>query len=319
VRKISPLGLFAGIYLAAAPAAADIPIEVDCAAWSAESRAQVEARIRITLAAEALQARRLRVICGADGSVRVDVESEHGARLEPVARRSPHIEDDVVAAVEAALRALLPEPSEPEPEAAPPAPAATPEPVAPLPVPTSTVTAAPEPVVAPAPAESARGAEARAELRLTPAAEWWGGHAALGGDVGLAVGSEYFQYGLALGVRAALGEPQSFQVSEGGAAARFARTFPTAFGLRATLGVGASLLVTTPAGGVVSESATLLGAAYLELQLGRPFWRGAFGLEPALGVRVFGGSREVRVDEEQRLSLPVLVPQAGLSLLYRPH
>jgi hypothetical protein len=51
-------------------------------------------------------------------------------------------------------------------------------------------------------------------LQLAPLAERWVDHWAWGADAELAVGSETFLYGLALGGRVATGEPATFDVSE---------------------------------------------------------------------------------------------------------
>ena len=309
-RKIARVGTFALIYSATAVAAPplDFPVVVRCPAWSAEQRAQVEARIRTTLVAEGLEARTVGVLCESDDSAIVNVESAHGALVKPVPRSTGRVEDDVVAAVEVALRELVPQPT------APPAEAATPL----APAPPLVASSAP-PIVAPPALRVAQATPRRGRtvFQLTPLVERWGDHWAWGADAGLAVGSENFLYGLELGGRAAAAEPATFDSSEWNAAVRFAWTFPRAAGLRGTLGLGASLLATTPASGVVSESTTLLGAACFELHLGRPFWLGAFGLEPQLGLRVFSGRRRVRVNESEQLVVPPIEPQAGVSLLYR--
>ena len=309
-RRMAYFGVFALIYskMAAAAPPLEFPIVVQCPGWSAERAAQVEARIRTTLVAEALEAQRVGVLCDATGGVSVAVESEHGALVKPVLLSNGRLEDEVVATVESALRELMPQPAAPEAKEAA---KAAPEP--------PSAASAKATVAAPA----ARGAQAtppvrRSVFKLTPLLERWTEYTAWGADVGLAIGSENFAYGLELGGRAAIAEPATFNVSEWNAALRFAWTFPRAAGLRGTLGLGVSLLVTTPATGVDAVSATLLPAGCLELHLGRPFWLGAFGLEPQLGLRLFSGERRVRVNDTEQLVVPLLVPQAGLSFLFRP-
>ena len=61
----------------------------------------------------------------------------------------------------------------------------------------------------------------------------------------------------------------------------------------------------------------MLSAAYLELQLSRPFWLGRFGVAPGLGARLFSARRNVRVNEHEELALPLLTPEATLSFVYR--
>ena len=43
---------------------------------------------------------------------------------------------------------------------------------------------------------------------------------------------------------------------------------------------------------------------------------GAFGIGPAIGARVFGSERVVRVDGATIRTLPLLVPEAALVLLF---
>lgn len=294
--------------------AGDFPVSVDCSTWSPETVAQVEARVRTMLLAEGLSAQRVAIACQGN-AVAVEVETELGKLARPVARRSARVEDDVVAAVEAAVRGLLP-------AAEPAAPAAEPEtPSAPPAAPTPAPPPAPAPAAAlPAPTiivEPRRDVATIIELQANALVERWSNNWSWGGEGGLSVGDERSQYGLALGGRAVTGEPATFDISEWNASARFASTFPRLGGLRGRLGVGASLFVTTPAPKVTSESPMLLGAAYLELAVSRPFWFGAFGVSPMLGVRVFSAPRNVRVNGDEELVLPLAVPQLALSLVYR--
>jgi hypothetical protein len=306
-----PFGLGLALVARSSPsAAADLLVEVACPEWSAESRGQVEARIRVTVLAEGLDARR--VIIGCQGStVGISVEASTGSVARPVARSSAPIEDVVVTAVEAALRELasnspsertgLPPP--PEPVAAPKAPALI---TPPTPLPAAT----PAPPATPAPRPVS-------ELYAMPTIGLFKERWALGGTLGVGVGTETLQYGLGIGGRTISSLPTSFDATEWGACARIAWTPAHAAGLRGTLGLGVSALVADPADDVVSRSSTVLSAAYLELQLSRPFWLGRFGVAPGLGVRLFSARRNVRVNKQEQLAVPLLSPEATLSFVYR--
>jgi hypothetical protein len=290
------------------PAAAlDFPLEITCPAWPAESKGQVEARIRVTVLAEALDARRVQVSC-AESAVSIFVESSTGNLARPVDRRSARVEDDVVAAVEAALRDLARSP-EPEPPLRPPVPPTTPTPAASAPVtpPAQTLR-----VIAPA-----RAASTLSEVSLAPTLERFKGRWAVGGSVGLDVGTESFQYGLGLGGRTVSGLPAAFNATEWNAAVRLAWTPALAAGVRGTVGVGASVLIASPAANVVSRTSTVLSAGFLQLQLSRPFWLGRFGVAPGVGLRLFTARRNVRVNQQEQLVVTQLAPDVTLSFVYQ--
>jgi hypothetical protein len=308
-----PLGLVLAWLAHSLPgAAADFVVEVACPEWSAESRGQVEARIRVTVLAEGLDPRRVRIGCQ-DSTVGISVEASTGSVTRPVERSSAPIEDVVVTAVEAALRELasrargeptgLPAPP-PEPVAVPAAPARTPYPAsAPAATPVALAIAVPRTV---------------SELYATPTVGLFKERWALGGTLGVGVGTEALQYGLGVGGRTIAGLPAAFDATEWGACARLAWTPARAAGFRGTLGLGVSALVTDPADDVVSRSSsTVLSVAYLELQLSRPFWLGRFAVAPGLGVRLFSDRRNVRVNEREQLALPQVAPEATLSFVYR--
>jgi hypothetical protein len=314
VAKILCCGSISGVAQAAEP-----QVSVACPGWRREAAAEVEARIRTTLLAESLDATRVVVACQSD-TTSVQIESEQGALLRTVARRSSAIEDDVVAATEAALREIASRAQAKLAAASPDAQLVT----APPPTVAPALTPAPD---APAlkakvasshpPAAPRRAGVTMAEVQASSIGERWGNHWAWGGEASLSVASASRGFGIVLGGRAALREPTSFDLDEWNASVRFAQAMPKLVGLRVTAGVGASLLVTAPATHVVSESSNLLSAAFVELRLYRPFWFGPFALAPALGVRLFSARRNVRVNAEERLALPLFVPQAALLLIYR--
>jgi len=294
--------------------AADFTVEVACPQWPAESRGQVEARIRVTVLAEGLDARRIQIACR-ESTVDISVESSTGSVARPIERSSAPIEDVVVTAVEAALRELAsrslgeqtglptPPPTAPVAEPAAPAPAL-------IPFATPPPAATPAPPAAPVP-------RTVSELYATPTVGLFKDHWALGGTLGVSVGTETLQYGLGISGRTITSLPAAFDATEWGACARLTWTPARVAGFRGTLGLGVSALVTDPADDVVSNTSNLLSAAYLELHLSRPFWLGRFGVAPGLGVRLFSDGRNVLVNTKEQLALPPLTPEATLSFVYR--
>ena len=288
--------------------AADYPIKVDCPGWSADSAAQVEARIRTTLLVDQLDVRQIGIACEADGAIVVSVEAASDSTQVPVARRSERVEDDVVGTVEAALRQLTPAPAAseaPAPTSQPP-PQKAPPPAPPL----------ADPRLEATPASASRATQVT-ELSVTPAVELWGSAVALGADAGMSAGSERFRHGLVLHGRRPVSEPSAFDVNEWGAAIVLSLTSPGPAGLRAAVSVGASIVTTSPAAHVTAASPTLRATGSVDVRLARPFWLGAFALSPELGVRIFSGRRNVLVDQVEQLALPALVPELGLSFIYR--
>lgn len=299
---------------ASGAAAASFDVNVTCPAWTAESVAQVEARIQASLLLDRRSARSVSVRCR-DDTVSVEVTTDHGALTRPVERQGRTLEDGVVDAVERALRELEP-PAAAVPESPPlDAAAATPVPEPPPPA----------PATPPAPLTSARPAALRprkakqrvvAELQARALVERWSERWTWGAEAGMSVGEPQLQYGLVVAGRVATGEPSSFEVNEWSTAARVQLTPRAALGLRGSLGVGASLFVTTPSRDVTAESGTLLGTAFLELTVSRPVWLGSFAISPLVGARVFSGARRVRVDDAEALKLPLVTPQVSLALLW---
>jgi hypothetical protein len=316
----TPLGHALALLGSSLPAnAADLLVEVACPGWLPEARGQVEARLRVTILAEGLDARRIQISCE-DGAVGISVESSTGSLIRPVQPGSAPIEDAVVTAVEAAMRelagksqgkqALAPAPPATEPAPAPATPARTPafpriKPTAP-------------PAAAPASSDPPLTRPV-SELYATPTVGLFKGRWALGGTLGVGVGTEALLYGLAIGGRTIASLPASFDATEWSAGARLAWSPTRAAGFRVMAGLGVSVLVTDPADDVVvrSSPSMLLSVAYLELQLSRPFFFGGFGVAPGLGVRLFSDHRKVRVNEKEQLALPLLTPEAMMSFVYR--
>jgi hypothetical protein len=152
-------------------------------------------------------------------------------------------------------------------------------------------------------------------LQAGPLLEVWGTHLAVGGEAEASVGTRALGFGLALGGHAALGEPESFAVNEWNASARLGLAPPRFAGFRGSLGLGASLLLASPARGITADSSTQLSAAYLDLRISRPFSLGRFALAPSLGARLYSAPRDVQVNDEERLAVPRLVPEVALWLV----
>lgn len=291
--------------------AAEVHVAVSCREWSTEQASQVEARIRAALLLEDSGARRVLIVC--DGSaVKVIVESSTAQLTRPVVLGSGSLEDSIVQTVDQALRDLQAPPPTPRsesplqptpPEPVPSAPPAAP-PVAVAPPAASTA----PPVSAPPPA--------RLEASLGVLGERWAEHNALGARAAASLGSERLRYGISLGGLAALGEPNGFDVNEWHVGARLSWAPTWLFGVRGNLGLGGSLFLTAPQGLSV-DTATSLSVGFAELGLSRPFWLGAFGVSPELGLRLSSAERNVRIDQEEQLVLPVVVPAASLSLVWR--
>jgi hypothetical protein len=294
--------------------AAELEVAVACPGWTPEAAAQVEARIRTSFLTEGLEVRRVLVSCTPDATS-VQVEAERGSLVRVVEHRSGVLEDDVVATAQDALRELAQPPSpETKPDVEPEVPPAT--------APAGSAEPAPE-VAAPARKERSTSEQATPSAPLAlhveagPLVEVWSKLGAVGAEAAVfASNRRALRLGLAVGGRAALGEPSSFGGSEWNASARL-QLLPAHFaGLRVELGLGASVLLASPTANVTADSSTLLATGAFDLRLSRPFALGAFALAPSLGVRVFSGRRDVRVNDAERLVLPVLVPQAALWLVF---
>lgn len=305
------LASFQGVCSAAS--AAETDIELACSEWPAEVTGQVEARLRASLLVEGVSVQAVVVTCGPQG-IEARVRAEQGEQVRPVLRRGGSLEDDVVQAVDDALHELARPPAvapaiAAEPTSKPPAEPA-PAPVAPAPA----APAPPRPVVSP-PSPSPF---ALAEVSLRGVAERWSDEWAGGGNVSLLLGTPRLAYGVSLGGRLPLEGAPDFDTSEWSAAARVQLTLRELGGLRGSVGIGASSFSVSPASDVSARSATVLSAAFLELEVSRPFWFGPLAISPGVGARLFSAERRVRLDDVEQLALPVFAPGGSLSLSYSP-
>jgi hypothetical protein len=312
LRSISLISYWLTFAAARAASAAEFQVTIQCPGWAAETTAQVDARIQASLLLERRGARHVSVTCQGDAAS-VTVTADRGEASRPVVRGARNLEDDVVETVELALQELQPL----EAATASAAPVTSATPITPTPEPPvaepPATSAVPRPVTAPAAAPGAARLSV-AEVHARALSERWTEHWAWGAEAGLSVGTPQLQYGLVVAGRVAAGEPTSFDIHEWSAAAQILFTSRAALGLRGSLGIGGSLFVTTPAPEIVVESKTLIGAAFVELALSRPFWIGRFSVAPLVGARFFGGARRVRVNDTEALRVPIVAPQASLTL-----
>lgn len=309
LRTISLILSWLTFVAARAATAAELQVTIECPGWAAETTAQVDARIQASLLLERRGARRVSVACHGE-TASVTVTADRGEASRPVVRGTRNLEDDVVETVELALQELQP----PKAATASAAPVTSASPVSPTPKPPVTEPAPSSAVTAPAAAPPGAARLSVAEIHARALSERWTGHWAWGAEAGLSAGTPQLQYGLALAGRVATGEPTSFDIHEWSAAAQIRFTSRAALGLRGSLGIGGSLFVTTPAPEIVVESRTMIGTAFLELALSRPFWIGRFSVAPLVGARFFGGARRVRLNDEEALRVPIVAPQASLTL-----
>jgi hypothetical protein len=291
---------------------------VSCPRWSAEAVAQVEARVRASLTAGGLVPSSIDVWCGEAGGLIVRVVAPHAELTNEVEVRSERVEDDVVWGVEALLEKLA------ETQAASSAAASAEAPPPGVPPPAALPPAVPEPKPEPEPEPTAsrsathpRQPEHTSEVYVTALAEAWDAWA-FGAECGSSVGNDSWKLGLALGGRLVANEPGPFQLSEVSGSVRVVLALRRAAGIRLHLGVGPSVLIVAPSQGATANSNTAVSSAAVELALSRPFWSGSLGFSPSVGVRVFTAQRAVNVDGAEAFAVPLVAPQASLSLVYRP-
>jgi hypothetical protein len=282
-------------------------VAIDCPTWPPESVAQVETRVRTTLLTEPA-ATRVNVWCD-PSAPRVQVSTPRGERESPIVARGGSREDDVLLALE---QALLNHETPSRTEALPPA--AVDDPAALPPAKPSSTAVVQKPAArAPQRVGERRVVEVQARLLL----ESWNGIWAEGVEAGLSVGGPSLSYGLVVGGRVGVNEPAGFELSEWSAAAQLHVRLPHALGLVGNLALGASLLAVAPAADLRSSTSPLVGAAFAELSVSRPFCGGSVCLAPAVGARFLGGKRRVNVNGKELATLPFAAPQASLSLIYR--
>ena len=295
-------------------------IVVDCALLDAERSAEVEARVRATLLTARVPEARVTISC-TTGSAEVEVEADTRAARVALNAEAPELPGRLLDAVDRALSELArsgqaepdasPEPvvePRPMPPAAPPLPAPAPAPAPPRAPPS------PPSIAPPAPRQTPAVLEAAALGLLEP----WSHGLTVGGKAGLGYGVGTLRAGVAVGFTTLTPRDTAFRVHEWNAALELNWQPPWAYGVRAGLGLGASLLAVAPRADLTPRHGTTRGAGFAELSCSRPLWLTRhWAFAPRLALRVFTAKRTVNVNDAEALALSGVVPSFGLALLYR--
>jgi hypothetical protein len=148
--------------------------------------------------------------------------------------------------------------------------------------------------------------------------EAWSEGLTVGGKAGLGYGAGAFRAGLAVGVTTPTPGDTAFRVREWSAALELDWQPSRAYGLRAGLGLGASLLAVAPGADFTPRHGTTTSAWFAELSCSRPLWIAErWALTPRLAARFFSAKRTVNVNDSEALALAGVVPSFGLAVLYR--
>lgn len=165
----------------------------------------------------------------------------------------------------------------------------------------------------PCPTSARNDSRARADIAL----QSWGSKAALGAVLGLEQAAGSLSYAFLAGGARPVEQPSLSTVSEWTAAGELSWQNARSLGIRVSARLGLSLLALSPESGVVSTPGTLKSAAFLDLDLSRPFWLGRFGLAPALGLRAYSAKRAVTVEGQPELQLSTPSVHVGVAFLFR--
>jgi hypothetical protein len=304
-------------------ARADARLDLACPELTREQAAELEARVRASLLTTTVVTERVSIACGAEGaSVLVETSVRHAARELSLTAADPR--EQLLAAVEAALRELSEAPASAAPSEAVPdvgenvalAPAtAVPAPPPAATAPRALAPAAPTP---PAPVVQRAPSSARAlELSLGARAEPWRDGLALGAAHGAAYGTRVFAIGVVAAGVSELHGRDEFAISEWSGALDATWQPRWAWGFRGQLGAGPSLLLVTPRAELAARDTTQRSAWFVELALSRPIRLGSvWAVSPGLGARAFTAQRNVNVNGRRELELGGVVPRLGLGISY---
>jgi hypothetical protein len=307
-RPAYPL-LLALLGLTRVAAAQDDSVRVTCPALAPDAAAQVEARTRATLLTSVSGNLKVHIECGAETAVvRVIVGERSESTLVTLPPERP--EDALLAAVEHALDALEHETEGASAEFAPP-PERRATATAPAVAPPSPTQPAPLPSRRPPPPEAARW-----DLGGAALAELWSGRVGYGARLMLEREQSAWSFGAAFGELVTPAIPNGFRAHEVHAFAFGAFEERTTTGLRAALGIGASVLVVEPNAELIARSSTTASSAFFSVELGRPVRFGRAWLLPALAARIFPAGRDVNVDATRRLELPRVCPSLSVAFGY---
>jgi hypothetical protein len=304
---------------------ADTRFELVCPELTREQAAELEARIRASLLTTKAAAERVSIGCGTEGAT-VLVETTERRAERALAFTTADPREELIAAVEAALRELSEAPTRVEASEFPPAAAPTerPAPALPATVPVP-VPAPPVPSAAAAPAPAPRAAVERPSpgparhtlLLLGARGEPWPDGWALGAELGAGYGTRALAVGLLGAAATELRHRDEFTITEWSAALTIAWQPRWALGFRGQLGGGLSLLSVTPYGELAARDASRRGAWFAEVVLTRPIrLDAAWAVVPGAGARGFAAQRDVNVDGERQLELGSVVPRLSLGLSY---
>jgi hypothetical protein len=288
-------------------------VRISCAEVRTERVAEVESRVRANLLTSDSPATVV-IACGSD---HVEVQATAGERTAGarLATTEETWRDDVLRAVDQALQDLTAIDSTADLE---PAPAPVEEPstaIAPVPRPYT-----PPVVVTPARAAPARSPAPATRLGIEPAAtfrsELWRDRLALGGLLGVVLRTRPLFCSLRAGVLRPVSQDSRFEIDEFSWSVGVSYQPSFGAGLRASLNAGASLLLVTPSGQLISRTGTTSAAPFFDAELSRPFSFGQFAVVPALGLRWFSSERGVRLDTKERFLLRGVAPHLGVGLAY---
>jgi hypothetical protein len=309
-------GLCLGLLAWPWTAAAAEDVQVRCPPLSSEQAAEVEARVRASL-----------LVAEIEGSVSLSCEPER-ARVEVVSKdgsatleapfTSTRPQEALIELVEKALRDLgYRRRTTPDAAAStvttPVAALSTPAPPSPLPV-------ARRPKREPqraAPSSSKTPTTPSLQLSAQALGEVWATHQVAGGALGIGRSAGHLWYGAKLGVTVPVSGGVPFLVTEWYATLRLGFQPTWAAGAQLTFGAGPSYLAVASHDATVSGSTKILNSWFVDGSLSYPVWLKHVAFVPALGARLFGSERGVRVDTQERLVLRGVVPQLAFGVAYR--
>jgi hypothetical protein len=301
-------------------------VTIACPQLDREGVAELESLARAALLTANLRAS-LAIACRAEG-VLVTAQSAESRASVSADLESATFRDGVLAAVDDALEQLRGR----ETPAAPASASAVEQPapkVAPPPGPQPKVMAPPASEPKPAP----RAAPVAVSTSATPQApsrsstfhseffgaaglEAWSAGLAGTATLGARRGGRYVWLGVRGGLARQLAQDTEFTATELSLALEAVLVPVPAFGLRAALSVGPSLLVVSPSARVTAVNDVKTAALLVGADVSRPVWLGRFAVVPTVGVRVFARERGVRLDGSERLVLAGYQPSVALGLAY---
>jgi hypothetical protein len=300
--------------------AADDAVRLACPDLTTERAAELESRVRADLLTAELAATVL-VSCQAERTeVYVDAAPDSVTVQVPTTPSVNTFRDDVLRGVEEALQELLQRRAGLHDKANAPKPSAPPVAIEPKPATGGPASLRPPPLAKPAPRPSPviePPARAWTELFGGALGEAWSDRIAVGGSLGVARSTPTIWFGLRAAVLRPASGSADFAATEGQISAELGVQPRFLAGVRASLGLGPSVLFIAPRGSLTTRNDTATSSLFVAAHVSRPFWFGRFALWPDVGARLFTGPRGVHIDGDERLRLSGVVPALSLSLVYR--